>query len=343
MSTSTEEAIAIGQAGAALNAEKDKRRIFGDTGDSNTDPVVMSRDIDMNGFTIYGLPSVGGLQGPQGEQGEEGPTGLTGPMGPQGATGPQGAKGDTGATGPQGPQGERGLKGDKGDTGPQGVKGDAGATGAQGPAGPQGAVGPQGPAGSTGSTGPQGDTGPAGPTGNTGPAGATGATGPAGASLNFRGAWATATPYALLDVVRNNGTSYRCVGAHTSASTDEPGVGVNSSTYWSILAKKGDTGATGSTGPAGADGTDGVDGADGVGVPAGGTTGQVLAKNSNADHDTEWVDPGAGSTPDNLQVRNITIADTAISAGYSSYIPEFLEVGDTFVYEVGLESCLEVG
>jgi hypothetical protein len=47
MSTSTEEAIAIGQAGAALNAEKDKRRIFGDTGDSNTDPVVMSRDIDL--------------------------------------------------------------------------------------------------------------------------------------------------------------------------------------------------------------------------------------------------------------------------------------------------------
>ena len=164
MSTSTEEAIAIGQAGAALNAEKDKRRIFGDTGDSNTDPVIMTRDIDMNGHEIYGLTGVGGLQGPQGEQGEEGPTGLTGPMGPQGETGPQGEKGDTGATGAQGPQGDTGPQGPQGDTGPQGVKGDAGATGAQGPAGPQGAVGPQGP---IGATGPAGDDGVGVPAGGT--------------------------------------------------------------------------------------------------------------------------------------------------------------------------------
>jgi hypothetical protein len=33
----------------------------------------------------------------------------------------------------------------------------------------------------------------------------------------------------------------------------------------------------------------------GVGVPTGGTTGQVLAKNSGSDYDTEWVDPAAGS------------------------------------------------
>jgi hypothetical protein len=42
-------------------------------------------------------------------------------------------------------------------------------------------------------------------------------------------------------------------------------------------------------GPAGADG---ADGADGVGVPVGGTTGQRLAKASNADFDTEWSDAG---------------------------------------------------
>lgn len=45
----------------------------------------------------------------------------------------------------------------------------------------------------------------------------------------------------------------------------------------------GPTGATGATGPAG------PAGADGLGVPAGGTTGQVLAKASNADNDTEWA------------------------------------------------------
>jgi hypothetical protein len=48
---------------------------------------------------------------------------------------------------------------------------------------------------------------------------------------------------------------------------------------------KGDTGATGPTGPRGADG---------LGVPAGGTTGQILAKASNADNDTQWIDPPSG-------------------------------------------------
>ena len=49
-------------------------------------------------------------------------------------------------------------------------------------------------------------------------------------------------------------------------------------------------GPTGPTGPAG------PAGADGLGVPAGGTTGQVLAKASNTDNDTEWVDGGGGAT-----------------------------------------------
>lgn len=37
-----------------------------------------------------------------------------------------------------------------------------------------------------------------------------------------------------------------------------------------------------------------TNGADGVGVPEGGTTGQVLAKKSNSDYDTEWVNGGGG-------------------------------------------------
>jgi hypothetical protein len=55
----------------------------------------------------------------------------------------------------------------------------------------------------------------------------------------------------------------------------------------------GATGATGATGPAGADG------ADGVGVPAGGTTGQVLTKASGTDFDTDWETPtgGGGGSP----------------------------------------------
>ena len=54
----------------------------------------------------------------------------------------------------------------------------------------------------------------------------------------------------------------------------------------------GPAGADGPAGPAGADGATGpagADGADGQGVPIGGTTGQILAKNSGADYDTQWV------------------------------------------------------
>jgi hypothetical protein len=64
------------------------------------------------------------------------------------------------------------------------------------------------------------------------------------------------------------------------------------SAWTSLGTLAGPQGPAGATGPAGADGTDGADGADGadgVGVITGGTTGQVLAKASNTDYDTEWV------------------------------------------------------
>ena len=60
---------------------------------------------------------------------------------------------------------------------------------------------------------------------------------------------------------------------------------------------QGEQGIQGPEGPAGQDGApgqDGADGAPGVGVPTGGTTGQVLAKASSTDYDTEWVNAGGG-------------------------------------------------
>lgn len=56
-------------------------------------------------------------------------------------------------------------------------------------------------------------------------------------------------------------------------------------------------GPTGPTGPAGAQGPQGPPGADGTngqGVPTGGTTGQMLAKMSGTNYDTNWVDPPSG-------------------------------------------------
>lgn len=50
---------------------------------------------------------------------------------------------------------------------------------------------------------------------------------------------------------------------------------------------------SGKQGPQGSQGPAGAAGAQGPGVAAGGTTGQILAKASNNDYDTEWVDgPG---------------------------------------------------
>ena len=44
----------------------------------------------------------------------------------------------------------------------------------------------------------------------------------------------------------------------------------------------------------GVDGTDGTNGTNGVGVPIGGTTGQVLAKKTDDDFDTEWITASIG-------------------------------------------------
>lgn len=111
-----------------------------------------------------------------------------------------------------------------------------------------------------------------------------------------RGEYDNATAYVVNDTVSyaTNGNSYIC-------KADSTGNLPTDTTYWQILSKKGDTGAQGIQGiqgVAGANGADGTDGADGLGVPAGGTTGQVLKKTSNADNDTEWGSAGL----DTLQV-----------------------------------------
>ena len=60
------------------------------------------------------------------------------------------------------------------------------------------------------------------------------------------------------------------------------------------IGPQGEKGDTGAAGPQGDPGPKGDKGDPGVGVIEGGTTGQVLAKKSNADYDTEWVDQTGG-------------------------------------------------
>ena len=80
-----------------------------------------------------------------------------------------------------------------------------------------------------------------------------------GAGMNWLGAWASGTTYAVNDGVSNDGVSYICTAVTTG---NEP----PNSSYWDVMA---DQGATGAAGAAGADGEDGEDGATGPIGPIG--------------------------------------------------------------------------
>lgn len=62
--------------------------------------------------------------------------------------------------------------------------------------------------------------------------------------------------------------------------------------------------------------TNGKDGENGVGVPEGGTVGQVLAKKSGEDYDTEWTDAATGGVSD-VQVNGTSV----VSGGGVANVP----------------------
>ena len=196
-----------------------------------------------------------------------GPRGAVGATGAQGPQGEPGADGADGATGPQGAQGPTGPQGPQGDPGPTGPTGATGATGATGPAGAKGDKGDTGDPGPTGPTGATGPAGADGATGPTGPQGDPGPTGPAGAD-----------------------------GADGADGATGPKGDTGDTGPTGPTGPSGADGATGATGPAGATGAAGATGPTGPGVPTGGTTGQVLAKNSGTDYDTHWVTGGGGGS-----------------------------------------------
>ena len=120
-------------------------------------------------------------------------------------------------------------------------------------------AGPQGPEGPQGPAGPKGDPGEQGPAGQDGARGPQGPEGPQG----------------------ERGPE----GPQGPAGQD------------GARGPQGERGPEGPQGPAGQDGAQGAEGPQGPagqGVPAGGTAGQVLAKKSGTDYDTEWTDQTGG-------------------------------------------------
>jgi hypothetical protein len=170
--------------------------------------------------------------------------------------------------------------------GPQGIQGEVG---------PQGPQGIQGPKGDTGDTGPQGPKGDKGDTGDTGPQGIQGIQGETGAT----GATGAQGPQGIQGEVGPQGPK----GDTGDTGPQGP---------QGIQGIQGETGATGATGPQGEQGDPGV------GVPVGGTTGQVLAKASATDYDTEWTD---SVTPTGTQIlTNKTIEKAILNEGYTEEV-----------------------
>ena len=173
-----------------------------------------------------------------------------------------------------GPPGPQGPKGDTGEPGPQGPKGDTGATG------PQGVTGLQGPAGERGEVGPQGPKGDPGAQGLQGPKG-------------DRGEQGTQGPQGPKGDTGDTGPQ---------GPQGEQGP----------TGAKGDAGPQGPQGPKGDMGDPGPQGPAGVGVPSGGTAGQVLSKTEDG---TAWTDPPSGGDGSNLIV---TFTNATGGGGYEA-------------------------
>lgn len=145
-----------------------------------------------------------------------------------------------------------------------------------------GQPGPQGPTGAAGADGADGAPGEPGVDGSDGVPGADGKTWHNGSGSPSGGVGVDGDFY--LDTTADAYYGPKTSGAWGSAT--------------SLI---GPAGADGAPGADGDDGAPGNDGAAGVGVPTAGTTGQILAKISNTDYDTEWIDPpegGSGSAPE---------------------------------------------
>lgn len=242
-----------------------------------------------DGTTAWNSLAYGGIQGPTGATGSTGATGATGPAGADGADGVDGAPGSVWHFGSGAPSGGLGVNGDlylntaNGD-----VYSKAG--------GSWSVV--------------DNLTGPTGATGATGATGSTGATGAAGADGKtiLSGAVDPTTE-------GTNGDFYINTAANTIFGPKAAGVWGSGT---SIVGPAGATGATGSTGAAG---PTGPAGADGVGVPVGGSTGQVLTKNSGTNYDTTWAAAPVSTTLTTKgDIQTYSTANARLGVGTNGHV-----------------------
>lgn len=239
-----------------------------------------------------GANGYAGSSGYTGSVGYVGSNGYTGSIGYTGSAGDLGLPGDLGYTGSQGDIGYTGSEGagytgSQGDLGYTGSQGDIGYTGSEG-AGYTGSQGDIGYSGSLGYTGSQGDIGYSGSQGDTGYVGSQGDLGYSGSQgeIGYTGSQGDAGYVGSQGDVGYTGS----IGY-----TGSEGIGYTGSQGdQGYTGSQGDSGYTGSIGYTGSRGETGYTGSTGAGVPSGGTTGQVLTKNSNDPYDTYWTTVSTG-------------------------------------------------
>ena len=186
---------------------------------------------------------------------------------------------------------------------------------AQGVPGPAGSQGPQGIQGERGPQGPQGIQGIQGPVGQAGQQGPQGPAGERGEDFEIRKTYASIAQmeadydtqdvdfeeFVIIQTVQgqvDNGKVYKKGMAAWEfivqmAGVEGPAGPTGPQGPQGIQGIQGERGETGSQGPRGEQGIQGVPG---PGVPAGGTAGQYLRKNSGTDYDGDWESPVNGLT-----------------------------------------------
>jgi hypothetical protein len=112
-------------------------------------------------------------------------------------------------------------------------------------------------------------------------------------------------------------------------------------TFNSLIAGtiSGTVGTPGPQGPAGAQGLPGAPGAPGVGVPVGGTAGQVLAKVDGVNYNTEWVNQSA---PDFISSVSAPLAVTSgnLTVNLTGYATETFVTSQGYITSAALSPYL---
>jgi hypothetical protein len=176
-----------------------------------------------------------------------------------------------------------------------------------------------GPPGPTGPTGPSGPTGPTGPTRST-DISTTPPSSPTEGDLWYNSEIGQTFVYYDSYWIENASGQVGPQGP-TGATGDTGPTGATGDTgpTGADSTVAGPTGATGDTGPTGATGDTGLTG---PGVAAGGTEGQILAKSSDTEYATEWIDNYAG------ELRLIVKNDSGITINKGEAVMAVDAIGD---------------